>query len=132
MINSAEEFVELRCSEIQEEYSRANEESALMETWLDVIGRYPEMREWVARNKAVPLEILRVLAGDPDRAIRFAVASKRKLDRALFDSLSRDADEGVRQRIAYNQKTPHEILERLSADESALVRSVASQRLSAP
>jgi hypothetical protein len=129
MICSADEFVKLRISEEQAEYSRAIHEDATLEIWLEVIERFPDMREWVVRNKTVPLEILRVLASDPDRRTRWAVAGKRKLDRQLFDALSRDPDEGVRNRIACNRKVPREILERLAMDVDPMVRSTANNRL---
>lgn len=55
MIASAEEFVELRRSERQEEYSRVAQDSAPREVWLEVIQRFPDMRFWVAQNKTVPV-----------------------------------------------------------------------------
>lgn len=129
MINSAEEFVILRTSEVREQYSRAAEESAPTEVWLEVIEKFPDMKEWVVHNKTVPLEILDMLARDPNQAVRASVADKRKLDVRLFELLSHDADEVVRQRIAYNKKTPLDVIRRLSLDESAMVRGVAKRRL---
>lgn len=115
----------LRSSSERAGYERATTEQATVEIWTDVIARFPEMRIWVAHNKTVPLEILRVLARDADRSVRASVADKRKLDRELFESLSRDPDEVVRQRIAYNEKTPADIIERLTNDETSLVSDVA-------
>jgi hypothetical protein len=125
MIHSAEQFVALRSSTERADYERAVTEQATVEIWADVISRFPEMRTWVAPNKTVPLEILRVLAKDEDRSIRASVAEKRKLDRELFESLSRDPDEVVRQRIAYNRKTPADIIERLTDDKTPLVSDAA-------
>lgn len=125
MIHSAEEFVSLRTSTDRTVYERATTEQASIETWTDVIIRFPEMRMWVAHNKTVPLEILKVLAKDSDRSVRASVAEKRKLDRELFEFLSRDPDELVRQRIAYNKKTPVEIIERLVNDDTPLVKDAA-------
>ena len=44
MINSAEEFVRLRSSELPEEYWRAAHEEVPDAVWLDVIARFPDMR----------------------------------------------------------------------------------------
>ena len=51
MIQTAEEFVELRSSEDPELYGRAANEPASEEVWLDVIQRYPEMKFWVAQKR---------------------------------------------------------------------------------
>lgn len=125
MMHSAEEFVSLRTSDDRLMYERASTEQASVETWTEVIIRFPEMRKWVAHNKTVPLEILRVLARDADPSVRSSVADKRKLDRELFDGLSRDPDESVRARIAWNKKTPADIIERLTRDELPFVRDAA-------
>lgn len=131
MIHSAEEFVRLRTSDKPEEYSVAAGDEAPISVWFDVVNRYPEMREWVAHNRTVPLEVLERLAVDEDRSVRAAVADKRKLSDGLFDLLSRDVDEVVRQRIAYNKKTPVAVVERLTTDPVPLVRLVAQKRLKA-
>ena len=125
MIRSAEQFVALRCSDERTDYEQAATEQATFEIWADIIARFPEMRTWVAHNKTVPLEILRILAKDADHVVRSSVADKRKLDRELFESLSRDPDETVRQRIAYNKKTPADIIERLTSDKSTFVSEAA-------
>lgn len=129
MISSAEQFVQLRSSDVLEEYSRAAEGEASVAVWLDVISRFPEMREWVAHNKTVPIEILDVLARDELASVRAIVADKRKLSLELFDLLAHDDDELVRQRVAYNKKTPLRLLEHLSFDVSPLVRDAAVKQL---
>lgn len=128
MINSADEFVRLRASEDPEEYGRAAHDEAAIEVWMDVIRRFPNMKQWVIHNKRIQLEVLELMARDPSASIRSRVADKRKLGAHLFDALSRDADEAVRARIAYNPKTPVEILQRLARDESELVRNAALAR----
>ena len=127
-IESAEEFVRLRTSSRIEEYRRAAAEDAPVEVWTEVVRRYPEMRPWVAHNKQVPLEILRVLATDDAPDVRVTVAMKRKLDRDLFDLLARDHDEGVRRRIALNPNVPRDVFERLLNDDSGFVRETARER----
>lgn len=76
MINSAEEFVRLRLSDNMEEYLKAAWDEAPFEVWLQVIETYPEMREWVAHNKSIPIEIKEILADDADERVRFNVATK--------------------------------------------------------
>ncbi len=129
MIESAEEFVRLRTSELRDEYLQAAEDEAPLAVWRDVIERFADMREWVVLNKTVPLEVLEVLASDASASVRAAVADKRKLSQALFQLLSSDVDEVVRQRIAYNKKVPPNLLDRLAEDPSPLVREAARMRL---
>jgi hypothetical protein len=121
MINSAEEFVALRSSEILEEYLRAATEPAPIEVWHEVIDRFPEMKTWVAHNKTIPVEILDILARDSDARVRTFVAMKNKLPEALFLLLAEDEDCGVRQRIAYNKNVPLEIALKLAKNPANLV-----------
>jgi len=125
MINSAEEFILLRKSETRDEYIRAASEDASDLVWIDVISRFPEMREWVAYNKTVPLNILEILARDENESVRAAVAMKRKLSPELFDLLSRDSSEEVRHRIVCNKKSPIYILKTLTNDPIMFVREAA-------
>lgn len=125
MISSADEFSRLRRSIDPDEYGRAAREEATAKVWLEVIARYPDMREWVAHNKTVPLQILAVLARDSDRRVRQAVAMKRKLSRELFEQLASDQEATVRSTIAGNPKTPNEILEGLILDPDAFVAETA-------
>jgi hypothetical protein len=129
MITSSEEFVRLRNSILQEEYSRASTDEAPLVVWYEVISLYPEMREWVAHNKTVPLEVLDKLARDPSASVRATVADKRKLSDELFELLSSDSSELVRIRLARNKKTPTYILERLVGDSSLLVSSAAAESI---
>lgn len=129
MINSAEEFVRLRSSELPEEYWRAAHEEASDVVWLDVIARFPDMRWWVAQNKTVPLSMLEILARDADVSVRSMVAHKRKLSPALFDLLSQDSEGTVRSSIANNRKVPMHILKRLADDPEAFIREAVLKRL---
>lgn len=130
MIASAEEFVELRRSGRQEEYSRAAQDNAPREVWLEVIQRFPDMRFWVAQNKTVPVEVLAVLARDPDPRVREMVAMKNKLTDDLFALLATDQDHSVRARLAHNKKIPPEILRCLAGDQSQIVSAAARARQS--
>lgn len=129
MIESAEEFVRLRTNDDLGIQRRAALEEAPEHVWRDVMERYPEMRVWVVHNKTVPLSILELLSRDEDRAVRGAVAGKRKLSRELFERLAADADEGVRLHAGRNAKVPLDILERLTHDPSAFVASEARRIL---
>ncbi|MFD4262621.1 hypothetical protein ACFWR9_34620 [Streptomyces sp. NPDC058534] len=106
MIESAEEFIRLRFSDVPEEYGRASTESAVPDVWREVIERHPEARFWVAQNKTISLEILQVLAGDPDPRVRAMVASKRKLTPDLLNMLAADPDESVRLTVARHKSVP--------------------------
>jgi len=99
MIESAEQFVWLRRSDLKEEYDRATEEEAPVDVWREVIEEYPEMRGWVAHNKTVPAEILGLLAEDEDPAVRLRVAMKRQLPIEVAALLADDPDEDVREAI---------------------------------
>ncbi|MBA4010716.1 MAG: hypothetical protein C0481_02510 [Phenylobacterium sp.] len=125
MIGSADEFSRLRRSSDPDEYGRAAREEAAEEVWLEVISRYPDMREWVAHNKTVPLEILALLARDLDQRVRQAVAMKRKLSRQLFEQLALDSDATVRSTIAGNPNVPRDVLEALAADMDVFVAETA-------
>ena len=129
MIGSAEEFVRLRTSEDSGEYGRAANEEAPLDVWLEVIGRFPNMAEWVAHNKTVPLEVLRLLAANPDASVRHMVAMKRKIDVGLLQQLSRDSDGGVRHVIAGHRNAPREVLLVLAQDPEPFVAEAASKRL---
>ncbi|MDP9049630.1 MAG: hypothetical protein M3O31_02760 [Acidobacteriota bacterium] len=129
MILSAQEFVELRTSERQEDYLRAATDTAPLEVWVDVIHGFPEMKVWVAHNKTVSLEVLKLLASDSDPRVRLAVAMKNKLPHDLMVQLGRDTEASVRQRVAHNKNASIEILEEVAQDESELVSATARARL---
>ena len=79
--------------------------------------------------KPVPLGILRVLALDEEPGVRSTVASKRKLDDALFGQLMADEDGGVRLAVALNESAPLTVLEVLAADEWGRMAEVAKSKL---
>jgi hypothetical protein len=100
-----------------------------MAVWLELIGEYPEMRQWAAHNKTVPIEILDLLAGDPDRAVRGMVAVKRKLTPEILQRLAGDPDEAVRMSVARHRRTPRHVLLQLREDPWPEVRRVVAGRL---
>ncbi|WP_209445738.1 hypothetical protein [Paenibacillus etheri] len=129
MINSAEEFVRLRLSDNMEEYLKAAWDVAPFEVWLQVIETYPEMREWVAHNKSIPVEIMEILADDADERVRFIVATKNRLPESLQMKLAKDLDSSVRKRIVYNKKATFRVLTILLNDDDEDIRVVAKNRV---
>lgn len=129
VIRSADEFVELRSSSERALYTRAAHESAPEEVWIAVIEQYPEYRDWVAHNKSIPESIIRILASDPDRRVRFTIAMKRATPRDILERLAHDPDDGVRARVAHNAKTPVAILQILQHDSADHVKEAAIRRL---
>jgi hypothetical protein len=129
MIESAEEFVALRTSENSELYQRAAHDTATDSVWMDIIARYPDMRQWVAHNKTSPVHVLRILARDPDARVRHAVAMTRRAEPDVLDMLASDPDSSVRLRVACNKKTPKEVLLKLAEDPWEQIAEVARRRL---
>lgn len=129
MILSAEEFVRLRESEDPSEYIRSGVDTAELSVWLDIIYKYPEMKVWVARNRTVPPEIIRLLAKDNDPLVRGSISRKYPLENDLYHDLSRDIDEGIRAGLTYNKKIPIDILKYMSEnDPSEFVKEVALEK----
>ena len=128
-IASAEDFVRLRTSEDPDEYRVAANGIASDEVWLDVISRYPEMKEWVAHNKTVPLVILEKLLADADPGVRSVVATKRKLADAMFEKLASDPEVSVRLALSYNAKLPSRLIEQLKRDPESAVREALNSRV---
>jgi hypothetical protein len=129
MIQSAEEFYQLRISEKAEEYNRAAHEEATLEIWLEVIEKFPEMKEWVAHNKTVPIEILEILSHDESERVRCSVARKRKIPEKIQQRLCKDADFSVRSEIARNPKAKKNVLQILSEDSENMIKELAIKRL---
>lgn len=88
------------------------------------------MKEWVARNKTIPMPILERLAQDPEPRVRFAVATKNKLSNEVMLSLAYDPDASVRERLAYNKNVNDETLRLLTRDAVDGISKVALKRLS--
>lgn len=126
MISSAQEFVELR----EQNDPRAVHDGAPEAVWREVLRLFPTFKEWVVRNKTVPVSILSDLANDADPRVRFEVAAKRKCPAKILEQLACDPDESVRLRVAYNAKTPEPLLEHLRHDPSGLVAKAVEERLS--
>lgn len=129
MIASAEEFARLRKSDDPSEYGRAANEEAAEHVWFEVIAEFPDLRQWVAHNKTVPISVLEYLSNDDDPQVRSSVADKRKLTPVLFERLARDPDASVRCRVANNKRCSAEALALLVADEELFVREPAQKQI---
>lgn len=128
-IHSAAEFVRLRTSEVAADYHRAATEPAPIEVWMDVIDSRPDMRFWVAHNKAVPVAVLERLASDDDPRVRAMVARRRAAGATLLADLAHDLDDGVRAEVARNPRSPRSALLELAADPVQVVAEAARGRL---
>ncbi len=129
MITTAEEFIRLRSSELPEEYRKADHEEASVQTWEEVIERYPEYKRWVIHNKTVPIKILEKLAKDSDSSIRAEVARKRKINEVIFQLLAADEDENVRYALACNSKLAIDKLQQIKQEGSEWFENAVSERI---
>lgn len=75
---------------------------------------------------------IRLLARNPDPAIRAAAASKRQAPAETLDALSRDTEVGVRSSVARNESASADVLRRLATDPSAQVRGWVAANRSCP
>jgi hypothetical protein len=129
LIKSAEEFVSLRLSEKPDEYLRAAWEEAPLSVWFEVIKQYPDIKFWVAQNKTIPVEVLKILADDHEWRVRSMVASKNKITEEIQLKLAKDLDPAVRQRVVNNKKATLAVLKILAIDEDEEIKDKALQRI---
>ena len=129
MIKSVDEFLRLRTSEIKEDYDRAVNDEAEISTWIEVIEKHPDYKQWVVHNKTVPIKILEMLTFDEDPAVRGAVAKKRKINDKIFMALSKDRDENVRYALMCNTKLTSEQLKQITIGDSEWLSKQLKERL---
>ena len=123
MIQDAAEFKWLRENDDLQLQRRASDESASYDTWIEVINNYPELREWVAHNKTVPIEILDLLSADESSQVRSTVARKRKITPEIGERLAVDKSEDVRYALLCNTKLPWSIKTTIFTGDSSWLRS---------
>ena len=114
---------------IESAYYRAVHDAAPLEIWLEVMKNYPDMKFWVAHNKTVPVEILKILATDDDVRVRAMVAQKRKLPERLQLKLAKDPDYSVRQSLVYNAKITKKTLDMLLQDPEQKIKKLAENKI---
>ena len=62
MIESAQEFIRLRTSELPDDYFRAANEEASDTVWRELVANHPEMRQWVPLHDSVAMKAPRSFA----------------------------------------------------------------------
>lgn len=129
MINSPEEFVLLRESQLEEEYARSASDDAPIEVWYLVLKNYPSYAQWVAINKTIPNEIKVLLSKNQESKVRLAIAMKNTLPNEIYLTLAFDKDESIRLAIARNKNTPIKLLQKMANDEWDEIRKVVLSRL---
>jgi hypothetical protein len=127
MIYSAQEFAVLCESEVLVDRQRARDEIAAIETWKDIVARYPELHACVVLNRTISPEILHLVAQSPDDRARLILARRRRLLRETFEVLAQDNDENIRAALVGNPKLPPDLAKILTNDPSEWVRSAFSR-----
>lgn len=128
MITSAEDFKRYAESENEDENAKAFN-PAPDEVWFDVLLKYPELSRAVVFNHTISLKVLERLCLCEDMHVRWEIAIKRRLNRAIFEQLACDKSVIVRHRIACNPKAPEDILVQLSGDQDPIVSEAARKRV---
>ncbi|MDC6380958.1 hypothetical protein BW687_012335 [Pseudomonas graminis] len=128
MITSAEEFKRYVESEIEDENAKAFD-PAPDDVWFDVLLKYPELSRDVVFNHTISVDVLERLCLCDDMHVRWEIAIKRRINRAIFEQLARDKSIIIRHRIACNPKAPEDILAQLAGDEDPIVSEAARKRI---
>ncbi|WP_143020534.1 HEAT repeat domain-containing protein [Sinosporangium album] len=129
MIESAAEFLALRLGDDPAGYNRAARDSAPLEIWLELVTHHSEAHFWVAQNKTVPIEILRILTASSDWRARSMVAGKNKATPDMLEALAKDDHDAVRHVVAGHRNTPTSTLVILCRDTWKEVRRTAQDNL---
>ncbi|MFK0033165.1 hypothetical protein [Pseudomonas monteilii] len=126
MIHTAEEF-RILCE--NDDDTTFAHQTASSEVWIEILSKHPHLARCVAANKTIPDEIIDYPSKSDDIDIRWKIATKRKLNKTIFERLAKDIDATIRHRIACNPKTPGDILLPLSRDSDTMVASAANRKL---
>ncbi len=86
----------------------------------------------IAESLNTPISILKILAKDKDRSIRFCVAKNPNTPINILKILAKDKDSQVRYYVAKNPNTPVSILEKLAKDNFPNVRTGVAQNPNIP
>lgn len=129
MIASAEEFKRLRTSDDSKEQRLSTNEPAEVSVWFEVIDKFPELKEWVAHNKTIQIEVLEYLAKDQNENVRSAVARKRKINQKIFNLLKNDNDENVRYTLLCNTKLSLDMKREIKVKDSAWLMKELNEKL---
>jgi HEAT repeat protein len=129
MIETVAEFVRLVESGDSAERKRSAWEDAPTSVWLELVNDHSTMRFWVANNRTVPNEVLRILAHDTDWRVRNRVASKASCPEDILELLSSDDHDSVVSSVAGHPHTSSDALRRLATHEWEQVRAKAIRQL---
>jgi hypothetical protein len=129
-IESPEEFVRLLHGD-SEDRQRAAWATMEMSVWQDLLKEDSDIRFAVAHNKVVPVEILAILAKDPESRVRSMVSVKHKLTPEILATMVDDPYDAIRMSVASHKNTPVEVLGKLTNDPWSKVADRAAERLSA-
>jgi hypothetical protein len=125
MIESVGEF--MRLYETSENAKEWRFESLSSAVWRELLERgFP--KEVLLLHKHIPVEVLGVLAQDPDPNIRSMVADKRAAA-PLLPSLAHDQEPRVRLRVVFNGKATPDLLAELCLDADPEIAAEAKSRL---
>lgn len=129
MIETVAEFIRLVESDDPDEIRRSAWEDALPKVWKLLVEDYPEMRFWVAHNRTVPEQILRILAVDPEWRVRHRVASRRSCPSGILELLSNDTHDSIASLVAGHPNVPSSALRRLEKYPWGQVSEKATRQL---
>jgi hypothetical protein len=82
----------------------------------------PKIRERVALDYMIPVELQRSLAQDPDSGVRACLARNKNISWEVLRILAKDAEEVVRGHVVLNYSCPEELITAAAEDSSELVR----------
>lgn len=129
MIETATEFLRLVESDDPADRKRSSVDCAPVSVWTSIVADHPEMRFWVAHNRTVPREVLRLLAVDPDWRVRHRVAARKDCPVDVLELLADDRHDSVASVVAGHPDTPDSALRRLAGHTWEQIRDKAVRRL---
>lgn len=130
MIGSVDEFICLVRSGDPKERRRAAWEDAPLSVWVTLAKDCPDMRFWVANNRTVPDEVLRILACGDEWRVRHRIAIKNACPGDILELLSSDDHDSVASSVAGHPNTPSSALRRLASHPWGQVAEKAIRQLS--
>ncbi len=129
VIETTDEFIRLVTSVDAVDRRKAAWEQAPLSVWKELIIGHPEMRFWVAHNRTVPSEILRILALDTDWRVRHRVATKNACSGDILALLANDEHEAVASAVSGHPNTPTAALQVLARHPWSQVKDKAVRQL---
>ncbi|MBF2066691.1 MAG: hypothetical protein IGS39_20080 [Calothrix sp. C42_A2020_038] len=80
------------------------------------VQKEPQLRNYIAQNPSLPIEILEFLARDASPKVRLAVAYNPSTPKSVLEKLSFDTEIEIKRAVASNTNTPGHVLEILVRD----------------